>query len=138
MRYISTRGQAPILSFEDVMLSGLARDGGLYVPESWPQIPPETIAGFAGRPYAEVAVEVIRPFVGGAISDTDLSRMARIVAAALSGADPTIMLTGPMPAARKALAKAGLGGGRGMPIKILGQGKLDRYGEAVLKVVRDN
>ena len=44
---------------------------------SWPQIPPETIAGFAGRPYAEVAVEVIRPFVGGAISDTDLSRMAR-------------------------------------------------------------
>ena len=77
MRYISTRGEAPPLGFIDVTLAGLARDGGLYVPESWPQIPPETIAGFAGRPYAEVAVEVIRPFVGGAISDTDLSRMAR-------------------------------------------------------------
>jgi threonine synthase len=77
VRYISTRGEAPPLGFIDVTLAGLARDGGLYVPESWPQIPPETIAGFAGRPYAEVAVEVIRPFVGGAISDTDLSRMAR-------------------------------------------------------------
>ena len=77
MRYISTRGEAPPLGFIDVTLAGLARDGGLYVPESWPQIPPETIAGFAGRPYAEVAVEVIRPFVGGAISDADLSRMAR-------------------------------------------------------------
>ena len=77
MRYVSTRGEAPPLGFMDVTLAGLARDGGLYVPESWPQIPPETIAGFAGRPYAEVAVEVIRPFVGGAISDTDLSRMAR-------------------------------------------------------------
>ena len=77
MRYISTRGEAPPLGFIDVTLAGLARDGGLYVPETWPQISPETIASFAGRPYAEVAVEVIRPFVGGAISDADLSRMAR-------------------------------------------------------------
>lgn len=77
MRYFSTRGEAPPLGFVDVTLAGLARDGGLYVPETWPQISPETIAGFAGRPYAEVAVEVIRPFVGGAISDADLSRMAR-------------------------------------------------------------
>jgi threonine synthase len=77
VRYISTRGEAPPLGFIDVTLAGLARDGGLYVPETWPQIAPETIASFAGRPYAEVAVEVIRPFVGGAISDADLSRMAR-------------------------------------------------------------
>jgi threonine synthase len=77
VRYISTRGEAPPLGFIDVTLAGLARDGGLYVPETWPQISPETIASFAGRPYAEVAVEVIRPFVGGAISDADLSRMAR-------------------------------------------------------------
>jgi threonine synthase len=75
-RYISTRGEAPALGFCDVMLTGLARDGGLYVPETWPQFAPETIAGFFGRPYWEVAVDVIRPFVGGEITDADLGRMA--------------------------------------------------------------
>ena len=75
-RYISTRGEAPTLGFCDVMLAGLARDGGLYVPETWPQLSPEAIAGLFGRPYWEVAVEVIRPFVGGEISDADLGRMA--------------------------------------------------------------
>ncbi len=75
-RYVSTRGEAPVLGFCDVMLTGLARDGGLYVPETWPQLSPETIAGFFGRPYWEVAVDVIRPFVGGEIPDTDLGRMA--------------------------------------------------------------
>lgn len=74
--YISTRGEAPQLGFCDVMLTGLARDGGLYVPEVWPQFSPEVIAGFFGRPYWEVAVEVIRPFVAGEISDADLGRMA--------------------------------------------------------------
>ena len=49
-RYISTRGEAPVLGFCDVMLTGLARDGGLYVPETWPQLSRETIAGFFGRP----------------------------------------------------------------------------------------
>jgi threonine synthase len=63
--YISTRGEAPTLGFCDVMLTGLARDGGLYVPETWPQLLHETIAGFFGRPYWEVAVDVIRPFAGG-------------------------------------------------------------------------
>jgi threonine synthase len=58
------------------MLTGLARDGGLYVPESWPEFSAETIAGFFGRPYWEVAVDVIRPFVGGEIPDADLGRMA--------------------------------------------------------------
>ena len=58
------------------MLTGLARDGGLYVPETWPQLSPETIAAFFGRPYWEVAVDVIRPFVAGEISDADLGRMA--------------------------------------------------------------
>jgi threonine synthase len=61
----------------DVTLAGLARDGGLYVPETWPQLLAANIAAFAGRPYAEVAVEVIRPFAGGAISEADLSRLAR-------------------------------------------------------------
>ena len=77
MRYVSTRGEAPPLGFIDVTLAGLARDGGLYVPETWPRLSLETIASFAGRPYAEVAVEVIRPFVGDTISDADLSRLAR-------------------------------------------------------------
>ncbi len=58
------------------MLTGLARDGGLYVPAIWPQLSPDAIAGFFGRPYWEVAVEVIRPFVAGEISDAELGRMA--------------------------------------------------------------
>ena len=77
MRYISTRGEAPPLGFVDVMLAGLARDGGLYVPESWPQLSADTVAGFAGRPYPEVACEVIGPFIGDAIPPADLARMTR-------------------------------------------------------------
>src|SRR6201991_1652899 len=75
-RYISTRGEAPALGFCDVMLAGLARDGGLYVPEVWPQLTAETIAGFFGRPYWEVAVDVIKTFAAGENSDADLGRMA--------------------------------------------------------------
>jgi len=77
MRYISTRGAGAPLDFVEVMLAGLARDGGLYVPESWPQLSTGTIADFAGKPYAEVAVEVLKPFVGDAIPEADLARIAR-------------------------------------------------------------
>ncbi|MGD9925912.1 MAG: threonine synthase, partial [Pseudorhodoplanes sp.] len=77
MQYVSTRGEAPTLGFIDVTLAGLARDGGLYVPQSWPRLSPDTIASFAGKPYAEVAVEVIRPFTGDQISVHELSRIAR-------------------------------------------------------------
>jgi threonine synthase len=77
MRYISTRGAGAPLDFVEVMLAGLARDGGLYVPESWPQLSTGTIADFAGKPYAEVAVEVLKPFVGDAIPEVDLARIAR-------------------------------------------------------------
>ena len=77
MRYVSTRSEAPPLDFIEVTLAGLARDGGLYVPAAWPQLDAETIAGFAGRPYAEVATDVIRPFVGGAIAEHDLARLTR-------------------------------------------------------------
>jgi threonine synthase len=77
VRYVSTRGEAPPLGFVEAMLAGLARDGGLYVPVAWPRLDPPAIASFAGRPYAEVAVEVIRPFVGDAIAEPDLARMAR-------------------------------------------------------------
>jgi threonine synthase len=75
--YVSTRSEAPPLGFIEVMLAGLARDGGLYVPAAWPQLDAGTIAGFAGRPYAEVATDVIRPFVGDAISEHDLARLTR-------------------------------------------------------------
>jgi len=77
MRYVSTRGEAPSLDFVDVMLAGLARDGGLYVPERWPVLDRASIESFAGKPYAEVAVEVIRPFVGDGITQADLARMTR-------------------------------------------------------------
>ena len=64
MRYISTRGQAPELSFEEAMLTGLARDGGLYVPASWPEMSAAEIAGLAGRSYEDVAFAVMFPFIG--------------------------------------------------------------------------
>jgi len=59
------------------MLAGLARDGGLYVPETWPRIETGALANFAGRPYAEVAFEIMSLFTGDEISDHDLARMAR-------------------------------------------------------------
>jgi len=77
VKYISTRGSAPALGFEDVLLAGLARDGGLYVPETWPTLRPEAIAGLAGRPFPEVAVEIIEPFTGGAFDRDELLSMAR-------------------------------------------------------------
>lgn len=76
MTYISTRGEAPKLGFEDVLLAGLARDGGLYVPQTWPVLSKETIAGLAGKPFAEVATEVIHPFTDGAIAKAKLRAMA--------------------------------------------------------------
>lgn len=72
MKYISTRGQAPALSFEDAMLSGLSTDGGLYVPESWPQMSADDIAALAGLTYEEAAFRVIKPFVGETFSDDEL------------------------------------------------------------------
>jgi threonine synthase len=64
MRYISTRGQAPVLPFEEAMLSGLARDGGLYVPEELPLLTRDMLSGMAGQPYEDLAVRVMHPFVG--------------------------------------------------------------------------
>jgi threonine synthase len=76
VRYISTRGEAPELGFEDVLLAGLARDGGLYMPKAWPQLSPAAIAGLAGKPYAELATSVMEPFVGDALTRSDLLAMA--------------------------------------------------------------
>lgn len=72
MKYISTRGQAPALSFEDVVLTGLAPDGGLYVPETLPKFTQEEIASWAGLSYQELAFKVIAPFVAGEVADADL------------------------------------------------------------------
>nr|WP_312508242.1 threonine synthase [Pseudomonas luteola] len=75
MRYISTRGNAPALNFEDVLLAGLASDGGLYVPENLPRFTQEEIASWAGLLYHELAFRVMRPFVEGSISDTDFKQI---------------------------------------------------------------
>jgi threonine synthase len=71
VKYISTRGQAPELTFEDAMLTGLARDGGLYVPETIPQLSTDDIKAMAGKSYEEIAFQVMRPFVGDTFSDDD-------------------------------------------------------------------
>ena len=75
MQYVSTRGQAPVLEFEDAVLAGLARDGGLYVPETWPQLDTDRLRDLRGASYVEIAFEVIAPFVGDAIDETDLRAM---------------------------------------------------------------
>jgi len=75
MKYISTRGQAPKLGFKQALLVGLAEDGGLYVPETWPEFTPGEIASLRGKPYADVAFEVMRRFVDGEIPDADLKAM---------------------------------------------------------------
>ncbi len=73
MKYISTRGQAPALSFEDAVLTGLASDGGLYVPETLPKFDSATIASWAGLSYQDLALEIIKPFIDGALTDSELS-----------------------------------------------------------------
>jgi threonine synthase len=72
MEYISTRGGAPALGFEEVTLAGLANDGGLYVPREWPTLSRDEIAALAGKSYVETAVTVMRPFVAGALDDAAL------------------------------------------------------------------
>jgi threonine synthase len=75
MKYVSTRGAAPVLDFEAVLLAGLARDGGLYVPESWPAVSPEEIRALAGAPYSEIALAVLRPFMGDGVLAADLKAL---------------------------------------------------------------
>lgn len=84
MRYVSTRGQAPVLGFCDAVLAGLARDGGLYVPESWPQFSPAEIHNFGNRHYEDVALAVISKFVGDEIPADDLKAMIKEAYAAFN------------------------------------------------------
>lgn len=72
MHYVSTRGAAPALGFREVTLAGLANDGGLYVPEAWPTLSRDEIAGLAGLSYVETAVRVMAPFVGDALTENEL------------------------------------------------------------------
>jgi threonine synthase len=65
--HVSTRGEAPALGFADALLAGLARDGGLYVPQAWPTLTHDTIRGFSGQRYADVAKAVLGPLTAGDI-----------------------------------------------------------------------
>ena len=84
MHYISTRGKAPRLDFAGVLLAGLADDGGLYVPETWPQVSEDEIRGYADRPYAEVATDLMARFTGPAIP---AAKLAPLVAEAYGAFD---------------------------------------------------
>lgn len=82
MKYVSTRGTAPVLNFEQAMLSGLARDGGLYVPQTIPTLSHAQIAALAGKSYEDIAFAVMRPFVGDTFTDDEF---AAIIARAYAG-----------------------------------------------------
>ena len=77
MRYLSTRGEASRLDFCDAMLAGLARDGGLYVPERVTPIAPAAIRALAGLPYAEAATRIVAPFVGEDFAADELAAPGR-------------------------------------------------------------
>src|SRR5690606_24750378 len=75
VKYVSTRGLAPELEFEDALLTGLARDGGLHVPVEWPQLSERKIKALAGLSYEETAFRAMRPYIGDSIGDADLQEM---------------------------------------------------------------
>ncbi len=77
MKYVSTRGEAPVLGFSDALLAGLARDGGLYLPESYPQFSAEDIRNLRGKSYVEIALAVLSPFVNGEIPAAEFEKMVR-------------------------------------------------------------
>jgi threonine synthase len=89
LHYISTRGETAPLGFSEAMLAGLARDGGLYVPQTYPALRRDEIAAFAGRPYAEVAQAVIAPYLGGEIDARSLAAMVKSAYAAFDHAAVT-------------------------------------------------
>ncbi len=88
MYYLSTRGGDEARSFTDVLLAGLAPDGGLYLPEQWPSFSEDEIRSFAGQPYASVAARVVAPFIGDDIPRTEIETMCE--AAYQRFADPAV------------------------------------------------
>ena len=85
--YVSTRGAAPELGFADVLLAGLAVDGGLYVPSRWPSLTVGSLERFADMTYAEIAVEVMWPFVEGSIDAADFAAIVTDAYATFDAAD---------------------------------------------------
>ncbi len=77
VKYVSSRGEAPVLGFADVLLAGLAADGGLYVPAEWPVLTADRMRALRGRPYADVAMAVLSPFAAGDVAPAALERMVR-------------------------------------------------------------
>ncbi|MEI2640131.1 MAG: hypothetical protein V9F03_14215 [Microthrixaceae bacterium] len=92
MKYISTRGAAPTIGFADALLAGLATDGGLYLPEFWPTLPP--LDELRGRTYSEVAAKVMWPFVE---EDIDRDVFDALVAEAYSVFDDPAGVPGRRP-----------------------------------------
>ncbi len=84
MQYVSTRGAAPIVDFAGVVLSGLADDGGLYVPQVWPGLSMSELRSLQGRSYAEVAQRVVQLFVGDSL---DSATLAGLIKDAYAGFD---------------------------------------------------
>jgi len=87
MRYVSTRGSAPVLNFEEALLTGLARDGGLYVPETIPTLSREDLADMATMSYEDVAFKVMRPFIGDTFTDAEFKQL---IANAYAGFNHTV------------------------------------------------
>ena len=87
MRYISTRGRAPELAFDDVLLSGLARDGGLYVPAEWPHFNADDLTEMKTLGYNDLAFRVMRPFIGGTIEDDALKAIIARAYATFEGGE---------------------------------------------------
>jgi threonine synthase len=77
LSYISTRGAAPVLAFDDVLLAGLARDGGLYVPDRWPGLAEPDIAALRGLEYHEAAARILAPYVAGGLDEAELADLTR-------------------------------------------------------------
>lgn len=78
MEYVSTRGTAPVLDFEGVTLTGLASDGGLYLPRAWPRFTEAEIAAMRGLPYPELAARIMQPFVGDSLAPGRLREMCDV------------------------------------------------------------
>jgi threonine synthase len=96
MQYISTRGRAPKLEFDEVVLAGLASDGGLYVPEVMPQFSSDEIRAMRGLTYAELAIKIMLPFMGAGWSEARLKPLVNKAYAAFRHADiaPLVPLSG--------------------------------------------
>ena len=77
MKYISTRGQEKELSFEEVLVSGLARDGGLYIPKTWPRISEDDISSLSDLSYQDIALKVMKPYTGDTFSDCEFRSMIK-------------------------------------------------------------